>query len=283
MLEFIEPGFFTSLQDTGRFGYRSFGVPVSGAMDLYSSQFANSILGNQSTAASLEMTMKGPTVKFLKPTVIAISGADMQPRLNDKLVKINTSLMVEPESILRFDGLKKGFRSYLAIKNGFLGSSVLKSQSMYQPITESSRFSKGDRITYHSYKASSFDRNAQVKFNSVLLQSKELTVYKGPEYEELPVRLKTKLIDGTFKILKLNNRMAYQLEPLIPNTLDQLLTAPVLPGTVQLTPSGKLIVLMRDCQTTGGYPRVLQLSKFAMNQLSQNTTGNRIIFRLEDF
>ena len=74
--------------------------------------------------------------------------------------------------------------------------------------------------------------------------------------------------------------MAYQLNELFKNELDAIITSPVLPGTVQLTPSGKLIILMRDCQTTGGYPRVLQLSLSAINCLAQKYTGQSITFRM---
>jgi allophanate hydrolase subunit 2 len=68
------------------------------------------------------------------------------------------------------------------------------------------------------------------------------------------------------------------LEESLENTVKSILTSGVLPGTVQLTPSGKLIVLMRDCQVTGGYPRVLQVSEKGINRLAQKTTGDTIEF-----
>ena len=74
--------------------------------------------------------------------------------------------------------------------------------------------------------------------------------------------------------------MAYQLEERIKNELNPIITSPVLPGTVQLTPSGQLIILMRDCQTTGGYPRVLQLKAASDDILSQKFTGEQIKFNL---
>jgi allophanate hydrolase subunit 2 len=76
--------------------------------------------------------------------------------------------------------------------------------------------------------------------------------------------------------------MAYQLVETLTNTLKPIITSLVLPGTVQLTPSGKLIVLMRDCQATGGYPRVLQLSESAINILAQKFTGNIIHFKIKE-
>ena len=74
--------------------------------------------------------------------------------------------------------------------------------------------------------------------------------------------------------------MAYQLEETLDNSLEPIITSLVLPGTVQLTPSGKLIVLMRDCQTTGGYPRVLQLKESSINILSQKFTNAKVRFKL---
>ena len=74
--------------------------------------------------------------------------------------------------------------------------------------------------------------------------------------------------------------MAYQLKELFKNDLKSIITSPVLPGTVQLTPSGNLIILMRDCQTTGGYPRILQLNEAALNVLSQKYSGQKIQFQL---
>ena len=69
MIKVLKSGFYTTVQDTGRFGYRTYGVPVSGAMDSYSSQFANALLGNKSEDALLEITMTGSKLQFLQPLV----------------------------------------------------------------------------------------------------------------------------------------------------------------------------------------------------------------------
>ncbi len=84
-----------------------------------------------------------------------------------------------------------------------------------------------------------------------------------------------------FAISTNNSRMGYQLNELLENDFSSMLTSAVLPGTVQLTPSGKLIVLMRDCQVTGGYPRVLQLTEKSINSLAQKTTGDSFRFVLK--
>ena len=108
----------------------------------------------------------------------------------------------------------------------------------------------------------------------------KLTVNKGPEYELLNDKQLEYLFAREFSIANENNRMAYQLEETIPGHEISMLTSATLPGTVQLTPSGKLIILMKDGQTTGGYPRILQLSDDAINMLAQKKFGDLINFKL---
>jgi biotin-dependent carboxylase-like uncharacterized protein len=282
MLKVIKSGFYTTIQDTGRFGHRAYGVPVSGAMDAYSSQFANAILGNANDAALLEITMTGPILHFLEPTIIAISGANFQPKLNDSPIKMNVSVSIETNDILSFGRVNYGIRVYIAIKNGFLSKTGLGSRSMYKPITSASRIMNNETLNYNSIAKNQRTLNANVKYNKDIFENRILDVYKGPEFKDLPIEKQNKLLEICFSVSKRNSRMAYQLDPTFENNLEPILTAPVLPGTIQLTPSGQLIVLMRDCQTTGGYPRVLHLTEKAINILSQKTTGNTLKFRLKE-
>lgn len=280
MLKVVKLGFYTTIQDSGRFGYRAFGVPVSGSMDSYSSHYANSILGNDRDCAVLEITMSGPELHFHEATQIAIAGADLTPKLNSKLISNNQVIDIKSNDVLSFAGLRNGLRCYLAIKGGLQSEVYLGSRSMYNTITESGTVKAGEKIYYEKSPSNSIKMYSNVKYDHSLLSTDILEVEKGPEYNGLSQDLKDKLSKLQFKLSKFNNRMAYQLEPLIPNTLQPIITSPVLPGTVQLTPNGNLIVLMRDCQTTGGYPRVLQLTERSLNIISQKGQGEKIFFRL---
>ena len=79
VLEILEPGLITTVQDRGRYGYQRFGVPVSGAMDLFALRVANILVGNDEGSACLEMTALGPKVRFLNDSLISITGADLTP------------------------------------------------------------------------------------------------------------------------------------------------------------------------------------------------------------
>ncbi|GAB1858569.1 biotin-dependent carboxyltransferase family protein [Flavobacteriaceae bacterium MHTCC 0001] len=281
MIKVLHPGFYTSIQDFGRVGYEAYGVPISGVMDKNAAAFANAILGNDIQLPVLEITMQGPKLRFECETVICISGADLSPKLNGKTIANHKPISILKGEVLSFGTLKSGFRAYLGVLDGFKSIQILKSYSMYQGITPSFRLQKGDALHIATEQKTIKKQFASVKFNDTYFKSIAIEVMKGAEFDMLSNAQQYELLNNNFSISKDNNRMAYQLNETIKNSLPQILTSLVLPGTVQLTPSGQLIILMRDCQTTGGYPRVLQLTEISINQLSQKFMGEKVNFRLK--
>ncbi len=280
MIKVLKSGLFSTIQDKGRFGYGAFGVPKSGAMDFYSAELANTLLGNTINDAVLEITMIGPQLKFDVECLLVITGADMSPSINRKTIQNNKVYRIKKCDTLGFDKLKSGLRAYVAVKGGFKSDMVLGSQSYYQPLTLANKLNNGDTL-YLNQSENTFDTYETFsKLKVVDYSSPNIHVFKGPEFERLSCNQKSELTSLESQVTNLYNRMAYQLSPLFDNDLESILTGPVLPGTVQLTPSGKLIILMRDCQTTGGYPRVLQLTESAINLLSQKKEKDKIVFKL---
>jgi allophanate hydrolase subunit 2 len=180
--------------------------------------------------------------------------------------------------MLSFGKLNFGFRCYLAVFGGFQSEIIMNSRSMYSKITSQSVLAIHDELAILKSTNDVKKTNASIKVNVHHFNAKEIEVFTGPEFEFLTKSQQEQLLSQEFTISKENNRMAYQLEETLKNDLKPIITSLVLPGTVQLTPSGRLIVLMRDCQTTGGYPRVLQLKESAINILSQKVTRNSIQF-----
>jgi len=282
MIKILSSSFGLSIQDLGRFGYADFGVPCSGAMDQYAAKLANKVLNNAEDAAVLEITNGGCKLVFKANTSICLTGADYSAKCNGEAIELNKLLQVKDGTVLSFTKRKFGFRTYLAVKNGFKTQAVLNSKSMYKSITSSTVLKKGDTLPIDPQ--SNYDKSASAKVRIEMehFDSQYIDCYKGPEFDLLDEVQQNQLMATEFKISSNNNRMGYQLEQKIENTLSQMLTSSVLPGTVQLTPSGKLIVLMRDCQVTGGYPRVLQLKESSINALAQKTTGESIQFNIID-
>lgn len=280
MVKVLKPGFYSTVQDFGRVGFQQYGVPYSGVMDKRAASFANAILGNFKNLPVLEITMSGPKLQFSCNTAICISGADMSPKLNNKGIEHNKVVKISSGDVLSFGKINSGFRSYLAILEGFKTQKVMNSYSMFNHVTNQARLLKNDILEISAHKRNIDNQNASIKVNNDYLVSNTIHVFKGPEFDKLSKQQKEQLLSMEFTISKENNRMAYQLTELLDNKLESIITSPVLPGTIQLTPSGKLIVLLRDCQTTGGYPRVLQLKESSIDILAQKFTGQSIIFKL---
>ena len=280
MIKVLSAGMYTTIQDLGRFGYADIGVPVSGAMDLYAARLANQILGNAENNAVLEITLGGCKLLFKKTTFICIAGADLSATINNNTISLQTVIKVEEGSVLAFNKPRYGVRSYLAVQGGFQSESILESKSFYKNISSKYRVKKNDYLKIPTASIKKTSPFSSVKVNLEHFKTKEVDVYKGPEYEWLTQTQKNKLAQTVFTISNENNRMGYRLKELINNELPSMLTSAVLIGTVQLTPSGTLIVLMRDCQVTGGYPRVFQLTDRAINILAQKTTNDRLTFNI---
>lgn len=280
MIEVIKTGLYSSVQDKGRFGFENFGIPISGSMDQFSSYLSNKLLNNNEDAAVMEITMTGPVLKFHNKTKISITGADISPKLNNNPIRLNRAHSIKKDDILSFGKLKYGIRSYLSVLGGFLTKEVMKSRSMYANITESFRIVKGEYLKISSKK--SMNTNSLITQFEYLdhFKSNEIKVYKGPEFDRLLKNEKNDIFKNQFTISNDNNRMAFQLKEIFKNQLKPIITSLVMQGTVQLTPSGKIIILMRDNQTCGGYPRILQLTENAINKLSQKHMNNKIKFIL---
>ncbi|GAB1309168.1 biotin-dependent carboxyltransferase family protein [Urechidicola sp. KH5] len=280
MIEVLHPGLYTSIQDLGRFGYRNQGVPNSGVMDAISAGLANALLNNTVDCALLEMTVIGPKILFTSETAIAITGADMSPKLNDKRISNNKVVHIKNGDVLSFGNAVNGARCYLAVKGGIQSECVLNSRSQFKNITHKIKLAKNDRLEIVSITETNFKTaSGKLRMNNAFFNTNELLVYKGPEFDILKSEDQKKVFNTEFTISNNSNRMGYQLNEIVAPHNTSIITSPVLPGTIQLLPSGRLIVLMKDAQTTGGYPRILQLSEKAISILAQKNLGDKV--RLE--
>lgn len=278
MIEVVDAGFFSSVQDGGRPGYRKWGVPVSGAMDRASAVLANKLLGNPRGDGVLEITLKGPGLRFHRTAYFCLTGAKISAQLEDRELEMNTPYRAREGDLLKMGPCLKGVRSYFAVQGGIQTESVMGSRSLYVPVTTKACIQTGDNLPIAP------DPDFLPAVWAVRLSESPgnggLEVLPGPEWEKMPTSLQKELCSRTFSIAKENNRMAYQLEERLHSPAWPMITSVTIPGTVQLTSSGRLIVLMRDAQTTGGYPRVLQLTEDSINVLAQKSTGERFRFVL---
>jgi biotin-dependent carboxylase-like uncharacterized protein len=269
----------TSFQDEGRKSGANFGIPPAGAMDLKSYHWANHLLQNPPQSVSLELSQPGLSITFDQQTFISLAGGQAQVLVNDQSIDNPSLICIAPGDRLKIGSFQKGHYFYLCIAGGFITESYLNSGSDFDSVTESANKKTGE-ILFYKPRPKILDQKAKVKWNSTWFESPILEVHPGPDWSLLTQGQQMELKSRTYQLSKNRSRMGIQLEELFSNKLPDLPTNPVFPGTVQLTPSGKIIVLMRDAGVTGGYPRILQLTEDSINQLAQKKTGDSISFQL---
>ncbi len=274
-IKVIDSGFSTAVIDWGRRGFQSSGVPVSGPMDQISFKLANSILNNFEGAACLECTLLGPTLQFDAPTVVCLTGADMEISLNGEAEQSYKPILIQAGDELKLGKCTDGVRSYLAIKHGFHSPEVLGSKSFFYPVTEQSFLTQGNTLEYSADDRTKHQMYVRIKTPNHWKKD-HLWVRKGPEWTLVEDQI-DRLIDKPL-IIGPNNRMGYRIESQLEHEPTGMYSSAVIMGTVQLTPSGQLLVAAADCQVTGGYPRVLLLDQIGMSMLSQKRTGQTIYF-----
>lgn len=279
MIEVLHPGLHSSIQDLGRLGQQSLGVPIGGAMDQNAMHWANRLLNNPKHSAVLEMSFKGPKLLFHQSTTMVLAGADMNTRLNGLLIPSYSTIEIKEKDLLEFGNANCGKRTYMAVSGGFQTPEILGSRSQFEGITAEPTLSKTKLIPFDVMK---FKPSKGARISPPKAASKEIiiSVYQGPDFHLLPDKAKNELRQNNFSISIKNSRMAYVLEEKLVHQIPSIWTAPVIPGTVQCTPDGTLIVLMRDAQTTGGYPRILQVSDDGLNCLAQKSTKDSFQFQL---
>ena len=275
-------GFYTTIQDKGRFGYASIGVPESGAMDRKAMLLANTLVNNTDNEAVLEYTLVGPTIQFQCDRHFVITGGTTVATLDKKTIRNNTVYLGRKGQILKLTKIIEGCRGYFAIAGGIQSSTVLGSKSLYAPITNVGYIHEPTEIIvgtslYGTAKGARIKIREKTSVTSYIHED-SIHVYKGPEYDLLTPDIHKYIVETSFLVSKLWNRMAIHLEQTINHNIPTIVTGPVIPGTIQLTPLGHMMILMKDCQTTGGYPRILQLSEHAMDILAQKKQGDALSF-----
>lgn len=283
MIEIIKPGFYTLIQDVGRNQFQEYGMPVSGVMDYDSYRLANWLVENTSGEAVLEITMTGPEILFLEETEIGITGADMSPSINGKVIEMYTTVLVSKDDILSFGKLKNGFRSYLSVNGGFEVANEMNSRSTYVYAKIGGMDGRALRVRdliplglRRSVSLKKVPKQLVIKPFSVT----SIRVILGPEFGVLNHGEQSCFFSTEYCIDNNSNRMGYRLKgEAIAHDSKEILSTGIVNGTVQLPPGGMPIVLLADAQTTGGYPRIAMVIKSDLPLLAQLKPGDVLRFR----
>jgi antagonist of KipI len=281
-LRVIKPGMLTTVQDTGRWGYQSRGVPVAGPMDPYSHRVANALVGNARHAAALEVTLLGPELEFDDERVVAVAGAAFDLALDNRAAPMSAPFIVPAGARLKFGARHRGARAYLAVAGGIATPTVLGSRATHvisamggvdgRPLRAGDALPLGAAAgvtpSARAPKASLPDREARVR------------VIEGPQREYFSEDALDVLQSEPYAIRQDSDRMGFRLQgPALTHSRGADIISDATPlGVLQVPASGQPILLMADRQTTGGYPKVATVITADMAIAGQLGPGDAIRF-----
>jgi len=283
MIEILHGGLLSTIQDYGRYGYRKYGAPISGAMDWYALRVANILVGNPERAAGIEVTFCGLVLKATKRVLIAITGGDLSPQINDKPIPMWAPLWLEKGDILSFPRLNWGLRSYVAIRGGINVPLIMNSCSTMVKLGLGGALKTGDTL-YAGEKV----ENKKIILMPLPDQyvpkyriKNQLAVILGPQDNYFPLEALEIFLNSEYTITSQSDRQGYRLNgPQISHLKDfNIITEPVWPGAIQVPGDRLPIILLADAQTTGGYPKIASVISADMDKLGQAKPSDKVTFK----
>jgi antagonist of KipI len=284
VLRVEKPGLFTTVQDLGRLNAMSSGVPPGGAMDRFAHRAANLLVGNDEGAATLECTLSGPVLVALRPCLVAITGADFDPRVNGDPVPMWAGVFLGEGDGLSFAGRRWGARVYVAVAGGIGGDRWLGSLSTSLLAARGGMHGRllaaGDLIaTSGAPAAPTISGRLLSPDHRPDYADHALHAIAGPHARRLDSEGRKALFGAAFSVSRDADRMGYRLEgPVLDASGDELLSFGLAAGAVQVPRSGQPILLMADHQTAGGYPVVATIASSAMPVAAQLLPGDELSF-----
>lgn len=282
-IEVIRPGLLTTVQDSGRYGYQQYGVPVCGAMDGYAFTVANLLVGNDEWDACLEISLLGPCLRVLNDTVVAVTGADLNPTVNDKPLSMWEAARVRCGDIISFGEPRTGCRGYLAIAGGIDVPEVMGSRSTYvrsrlggldgRPIRSGDSLDTGGSRPVLTAKLPR-------QYIPDLMSENTLRVILGPQHDRFTEKGIHTFLGSEYTVTAQADRMGCRLEgpPIEHIHGADIVSDGIPPGAVQVPADGLPIVLLADRQTTGGYTKIATVSTIDLSKVAQAQLGDRVRF-----
>ncbi|HYN80389.1 MAG TPA: biotin-dependent carboxyltransferase family protein [Gemmatimonadaceae bacterium] len=287
---------YLTVQDAGRVGYRSSGVPPAGAMDQWSLAMANVYAGNQRNAAALEWAVGGGALRFEHETIIGLAGAEVDAAIGDRPVQSPGSFVVRSGEVLKVRAITARRFLYLALHGGIECPVVLGSRSTYLPASfggiEGRRLTNGDVLSSgalalpqrHSVDGGLQESAGEPDYNAttvrVIPRSADAADQRHSGARDPDSELFARFVEQQYTVTAASDRMGYRLESAQPlaGARASITSEPVCAGTIQLTPSGQPIVLMADAPTIGGYRIVGTVISCDLPVVAQCVPGRTLRF-----
>ncbi len=274
----LEPGILSTVQDAGRRGLRRLAVPQAGWADAQSARIANRCVGNQTDAPVIEICGPGLRLAFERATFVAISGASVRARLDrgdlageGMSVATHVAVRVRPSNVLEIESLSDGVRAYVAIA-GLEAPRVLGSASVDLGSGFLRPLEAGDGFDIAAHDA---DR-AQREPGAGAAKRAQIRVVLGPQQDHFDPRTIETFFATSWRTGLDSDRVGARLDGvrLTHSGPTEIVSDGMVPGCIQVPPDGRPIVMLSDCPTTGGYPKIGCVVSEDLGLLAQAVPGH---------
>jgi len=284
--EIVHPGVLTTYQDLGRTAMLKYALAACGAMDQTSVRLINSLLGNQPTAAVLEITLIGLTMKALDSGQIAVGGADLGLKINGQPAPRWTIHGVKEGDVVGFTKLNQGVRAYLGVAGGFDAPEILGSRSVYLRGSLGRPLKQGDEIGALAQTGNYAHTGKKLpqRFIPNLDMTRPFRVLPGPQYDYFSPKGIDIFSTAVYTVSPVSDRQGIRTDgqPVERIKGPDIITDPTPIGAIQVPGSGLPILLHRDAQVTGGYAKIALLCRADMDRAGQLCPGDKIRFQFVD-
>ena len=295
-IKILKSGLATTVQDAGREGYYNVGIPLSGALDQYSFRAANLLLGNDENAAVLECTLLGPELEFQRDAVIAVTGAEMTPKLNGVPAPRNEAIAVKAGTVVSFDFMRTGARAYVAAAGGIDVPMVLGSRSTYGLGAfggfQGRKLQAGDVLAIGApAPGAKAGRRVPEELVTALPKELQLRVVPGLYYHRLTDESAASFFEDTWTVAPEADRIGYRYKQGRPLTFrdrkqpfgagsdpSNIVDAGYPYGSIQVPGGLEPIILHRDAVSGGGYAMIGTIISADMDKIAQMQPNNRAKF-----
>ena len=283
-------GFLTSVQDLGRTGFREFGVSSGGALDSFALRVANLLVGNDEGAAGLEITLGGLQLRSEDERVVAWCGGEFDVQIASTPLPAGHSAHLQAGKRLKFGRPQIGCRAWLAVSGGIdvpvvLGSRSTDLRTQFGGF-EARRLRDGDVVPLGAGPGSPSGATGVSSWTaphdwvSPAKPKPILRFIRGVDWNRFNASTLQRLTSEAFTVSPDSDRMGVRLEGPELKRIDQsdLISEAVAPGTIQVPPNGKPILLLGDCQTIGGYPKMAHVITADLGVAAQLRAGDHVRF-----
>ena len=285
MITVIQQGFFTTVQDEGRWGYQAYGMPTAGVMDRYAGRIVNLLAGNEVRASVLEMTSLGAVLKFDEERLVAVGGADMQVTVNGIAVPNWSAFLVPRNGEIQFGEAVTGYRAYLAVQGGIDVPLVLGSRSTCVKAGvggyEGRPLRQGD-VLYVGQAGEGAARPQSLASDYIPSYGGKVSirVMLGPQQDMFSEEAIASFFAKPYKVTKQADRVGYRLtgSRILPISKADIISDAVYQGAIQIASHGMPFIMLADHQTSGGFAKLGYVIRSDLPKVAQTKTGDSIRF-----